>query len=352
MLTEPGKTTVARLYAKFLTSVGVIPGSRFEETTGAKLANLGVSGCQKLVEDILNDGGGVVFIDEAYQLTSGNSYGGGAVLDYLLPEVENLRGKIAFVLAGYSKQMEDFFAHNPGLPSRFPIDMKFADYTDQELLRILGLQISRQYGGTMECEDGPEGLYCRVVARRVGRGRGREGFGNARAVENVLTRITERQANRLSRERRAKREPDYFLLTKEDLLGPEPSEALAASAGWRKLQELIGLKSVKEAVKSLVSSVEQNYHRELAEQPPIEYSLNKVFLGNPGTGKTTVAKLYGQILVDLGLLSKGEGKPHPPRAPPPLFSSSLLASGHISRGKRGCGKKIIGTREATTNTQQ
>ncbi|RYP86635.1 hypothetical protein DL769_000703 [Monosporascus sp. CRB-8-3] len=301
-----GKTTVARIYAKFLTSVGVIPGSRFEETTGAKLANQGVNGCQKLIEDVLNDGGGVIFIDEAYQLTSGNSYGGGAVLDYLLPEVENLTGKIVFVLAGYNKQMESFFAHNPGLPSRFPIEMKFADYKDEELLQILGLKIKKQYKERMKCEDGLEGLFCRIVSRRVGRGRGREGFGNARTIENMLAKITQRQATRLTRERRAGRKPDDLLLTKEDLIGPEPSEALSKSEGWTKLQKLIGLKSVKQAVKALVSSVEQNYQRELDEQAPIEYSLNKVFLGNPGTGKTTVAKLYGQILVDLGLLSKGE----------------------------------------------
>lgn len=107
-----GKTTVARLYAQFLTSLGVIPGSCFKEETGAGLANAGVSGCKNIIDEILNDGGGVLFIDEAYQLTSGNSFGGGAVLDYLLPEIENLNGKVVFVLAGYNKQMESFYAHN------------------------------------------------------------------------------------------------------------------------------------------------------------------------------------------------------------------------------------------------
>lgn len=108
----PGKTTVARICAQFLTSLGVIPGSCFKEETGASLANAGVSGCKAIIDEILNDGGGVLFIDEAYQLTSGNSFGGGAVLDYLLPEIENLNGKVVFILAGYRKQMESFYAHN------------------------------------------------------------------------------------------------------------------------------------------------------------------------------------------------------------------------------------------------
>lgn len=309
MLGNPGtgKTTVARLYAKFLTSIGVIPGAEFKEETGASLANAGVNGCKKLVEDMLNNGGGVLFIDEAYQLTSGNSYGGGAVLDYLLAEVENLSGKIVFVLAGYNKQMESFFAHNPGLPSRFPIEMKFEDYTDEELSSILALNIHQKYQGQMKCEDGAKGLYCRIVTRRIGRSRGKNMFGNARTVENTLSIIAQRQSVRLALQRREGKKPDDLLFTKGDLIGPEPTEALGKSKAWMELQKLIGLTSVKEAVKALVDSVGENYQRELKEQPPIEYTLNKVFSGNPGTGKTTVAKLYGKILVDLGMLSKDEG---------------------------------------------
>ncbi|KAM7205986.1 stage V sporulation protein K [Rhypophila sp. PSN 637] len=309
MLGNPGtgKTTVARLYAQFLTQVGVIPGDCFKETTGSGLTNLGVSGCKKLIDEILANNGGVLFIDEAYQLTSGNSPGGGAVLDYLLAEVENLTGKVVFVLAGYNKQMEGLLAHNPGIPSRFPIEMKFADYTDEELLQILELKINNKYNGAVDCEDGLQGLYCRIISRRIGRGRGKEGFGNARTVENTLAIISKRQADRLRRERRSSsKKTNDWLLTKEDLIGPEPSEALSKCQAWGKLQALTGLGAVKEAVRSLVDSIQQNYKREISEQPPILYSLNKVFLGSPGTGKTTVAKLYGEILVTFGLLSKGE----------------------------------------------
>ncbi|KAH0495908.1 hypothetical protein TgHK011_009433 [Trichoderma gracile] len=301
-----GKTTVARIYGRFLTETGVIPGDAFEETTGSKLANKGVKGCEDLLEKIKENGGGVLFIDEAYQLSSGNSPGGAAVLDYLLAEVENLRGKIVFVLAGYSKQMESFFAHNPGFPSRFPIEMRFNDYEDGELLRILKRQVNRKYRNKMEVEDGPDGLYFRIAARRVGQGRGKEGFGNARAMENYLARIEKRQANRIQLERRAKKNPNDFLLTKEDVIGPEPSLSLQNCKAWKKLNDMIGLKEVKEQVKILLDSLTTNYQRELNEEPLMQFTLNRVFLGNPGTGKTTVAKLYGEILATLGLLSNGE----------------------------------------------
>jgi hypothetical protein len=229
-------------------------------------------------------------------------------LDYLLAEIENLTGKVVFVLAGYHKQMEAFFAHNPGIPSRIPIQMEFQDYSDRELQHIFVHYIDAKYNGTMQLEDGMKGLYARIAARRIGRGRGRDGFGNARDVQNRISQITERQAKRLRKERKAGMVPNDDLWTKEDIIGPEPSTILKDNPAWLRLQKLIGLASVKQSVQALLDGLQFNYQRELEEKPLVQYSLNRCFIGSPGTGKTSVAKLYGRILADIGLLSNGEGK--------------------------------------------
>ncbi|THZ93366.1 P-loop containing nucleoside triphosphate hydrolase protein [Aureobasidium pullulans] len=235
-----GKTTAARLYAQFLISLRILPGSRFEEVTAARLATEGVKWFETLIEKVCRKGGG------------------------------------------------------------------FQDYENAELLHIFKLQLRTLFGGRMDVEGGPNGLYCRVVARRIGYGRGREGFGNARAVEIALSRIRDRQAQRLMLLRRQGGQPDDMMLTQSDLLGPEPIGALADSAAWKKLDSMTGLDAVKQSVKAFLETTQYNYHRELEEKPILEFNLNKVFLGSPGTGKTTVAKLYGQILVDIGFLSDGE----------------------------------------------
>ncbi|KAJ3834013.1 P-loop containing nucleoside triphosphate hydrolase protein [Lentinula raphanica] len=300
-----GKTTVARHYAKYLSSVGAISGNAFEETTGSKLASDGVKDTSALLDRVKNAGGGVIFIDEAYQLVSG-VYGGKEVLDFLLAEMENNIGKLVFILAGYNKQMEKFFEHNPGIPSRVPHTFHFLDYTDDQLRMMLERKLHSKFDGRLKIEDGIHGLYGRIAVRRLGRGRGREGFGNARALENLMSTILKRQASRLAKERASGKRPDDLELVQVDLIGEDPSVAIKNCDSWRKLHDLTGLDSVKRSIDDLYDMILRNYSRELKEEEPLQVTLNKCFIGSPGTGKTTVAKLYGQILVDLGLLSNGE----------------------------------------------
>jgi hypothetical protein len=267
---DSGKTTVARHYARFLAEAGVLPGMAFVETTGSLLAHEGIAGAKKRVDDVLGAGGGTIFVDEAYQLKNPDNSQGGVVLDFLLTEMENHISKLIFIFAGYNREMEKFFEHNPGLQSRVPYSLQFDDYTNDELMDMLESMIHRRYNGRMRVDDqgGIRGLYGRIAVRRLGRGRGRPGFGNARDLENRLSKILERQATRLKKQRRDGFLPDDLLLTKEDLVGPDPADVLSESAEYKKLQSMIGLTTIKAEVVNLFATARMNYQRELLEKEP------------------------------------------------------------------------------------
>jgi hypothetical protein len=333
-----GKTTVAHIYAKFLNAVGVLSSSKIEETSGTKLADEGPQAAQNLIHNLLAAGGGILFVDEAYQLTAPCApTTGRQVLHILLTAMEKHSCELVVIFVGYKKEMESFFENNPGLARWIPYTMRFHDFDNAELWSILCDNINKKYRGKMEVEDGMYGLYMRVAIRRLARGRGVRGFGNARSVHNLLAQISERQAKRLAKQLRSRSAlnqlSDFFFLTKEDLIGPKPSTV--ESAAYAKLQELIGLESVKHTAKSMIDMIETNYLREIAEKKPLEFSLNRVFYGSPGTGKTTVAKLYGQLLADLGLLSNGEGQCSVLKhfTPSHAGMNSLLIAFHSGRKK-------------------
>ncbi|KAL1862809.1 hypothetical protein Daus18300_008305 [Diaporthe australafricana] len=298
-----GKTTLAKLYAKFLSSLD-LADDILVTTSGSKLVYEGINELKNSTSAI--DERGVVFIDDVHILRPDISSTGRKVLDYLVTEMDRLQGNVIFIFTGSGKEMDTFMNHNRSLQSRVPFTISFDDYQDTELLQILEKQLHDKFNGKMKVEKGVNGVYMRIVARRMGRCRGPSNFGNAREVENTLLRMFFRQAVRLEESRKSKEEVDDLFLTMEDIVGPPPSTALENSKAWKSLQGMVGLKSVKESLKALVHRLQINYDRELAEKPVVDCPLNRIFLGNPGTGKTTVAKYYGQIMVDIGLLTDGE----------------------------------------------
>lgn len=131
-------------------------------------------------------------------------------------------------------------------------------------------------------------MCVRIAMRRLERQSNRPGFGNARTVRTLFDTVRERQARRITAESKRGKQVDdnIFLFTKEDLLGPSLDEMqLRASAAYLELQQMEGLLPVKEQIESLITLVSSNNLREEAEKPVLEIMLNRVFLGNPGTGK-------------------------------------------------------------------
>ncbi|KUI68982.1 hypothetical protein VM1G_03686 [Cytospora mali] len=299
-----GKTAFSRMLAGFFVSLDLVD-DYLATTSGSKLVIEGVMELKKVINH-LGDEKGIVIIDDAHILRPTQSSTGRKVLDYIVTEMDRLQGQVIFIFTGYGKEMETFLAHNQSLQGRIPYTIEFGDYEDIELLQILEKKLNDKFSCKMKVDKGVQGPYMRMATRRMGRGRGIPGFGNAREVENTLLRMLFRQATRLEEARKSQEETDDLFLTMEDIVGPPPSIALEKSKAWQGLQEMIGLKSVKESLKALVYRMQVNYDREIAEKPIVDCPLNRVFLGNPGTGKTTVAKYYGQIMVDIGVLSNGE----------------------------------------------
>lgn len=307
---NPGtaKTTVARLVARIYRGLGVLPKGQVVEATRSDLVGeyLGQTApktraaCERAM-------GGVLFLDEAYNLVSddGDDFGKEAVTELLL-QMENHREDFVVFAAGYPKEMDEFMESNPGLRSRFGGKVDFPDYRNEELARIFelmatsqGYRLSEEFAAAL-----PEAI------RRIPRGRG---FANGRSARGLLEATIANQATRLT----AQPQTDTAALA---LLVPADLPAAGAAgvgqaddAGPRRglddllteLDGLIGLAPVKQRVRALVAETRLDARRRQAGLPVAPKSRHLLFVGNPGSAKTTVARLMGQLYRELGVLPSG-----------------------------------------------
>ncbi|WP_432842776.1 AAA family ATPase [Dactylosporangium sp. CA-092794] len=303
-----GKTTVARIFARVLAALGVLSGGQMVEVSRSDLVAEHVGGTAVKTTARFEEAlGGVLFIDEAYTLAPNGGGGhdfGREAIDTLVKLMEDHREEVVVVVAGYSPSMRTFLAANPGLESRFTRTITFDSYADEELATIVE-RLCRTHHYALEYETRQA-----LVKHFSGMAR-TETFGNARMARQVFEDMLGRQAYRLSQTPAA---PDLELarLLPEDLgdqavapAGPAvQSPAVDALLG--RLNAMVGLDAVKREVTDLVDLIATTEARARAGLPTPAISRHLVFAGPPGTGKTSVARLYGQLLNEMGVLRTGQ----------------------------------------------
>ena len=189
-----GKTTVARILAKIFKELGILKIGHLVETDRSGLVAEYVGQTAVKTNQIIDSAlDGVLFVDEAYTLVGGqNDYGKEAIAT-LLKRMEDDRDRLIVILAGYSKEMEDFINSNPGLRSRFNRYIYFPDYSSKELFDIFQLNVKRnEYEMTDDANVYLENRLNEVVSHHL------KDFGNARYVRNYFEMAIEHQANRLA----------------------------------------------------------------------------------------------------------------------------------------------------------
>lgn len=310
-----GKTTVAHLLGKIYKSLGLLSKGDVHEISRADLVAEYIGQTAPKTKKAIEDArGGILFIDEAYSLTNRGDDEkdfGREVMEVLIKEMEK-PNDIAIVCAGYTQEMEHFIASNPGIKSRFQHLIYFPDYTPNELLQIMDYSANKK--GVKVAPEARSFIELKVVEAYRNRTRT---FGNARYVNGIVddgkrmlglrimntpnidfSKITEDEISTITLEdvqkAFAKDKKPYVKLPIDT---PLLEEALA------ELNSLIGLNSVKNDVHEIIKLVK--FYRDTDKNLQTSFSVHTVFTGNPGTGKTTVARILVKIYKALGILERG-----------------------------------------------
>ncbi len=308
-----GKTTVARMLGKIYKSIGILSSGHLHEVDRSSLVAPFIGQTAPLVkEQIKKARGGILFIDEAYALSrkDDDKDFGHEVIEIILKEMSDGQGDLVVIVAGYPGPMQDFLNSNPGLRSRFSNFIEFPDYTPDELLAIAQYAAKKQ-GISIDAKVLPA-LHQHIVDAYRNRS---NQFGNARYVNSIIGEAKMNMGLRIMKDKNRKQFSKKQLSTiilpdVEEIFNQEqekqillPIDEALLNETLDELNKLIGLCEIKNEINELVKLV--RYYREIGKDIHNTFSLHVVFTGNPGTGKTTVARILVRIYKALGILERG-----------------------------------------------
>ena len=309
-----GKTTVGSMMGRLYKNMGLLSKGHVHEVDRVDLVGeyIGQT-APKVKEAIEKARGGVLFIDEAYSLARSNDDSkdfGREVIEILVKEMSNGPGDLAVIVAGYPKEMKNFLNSNPGLKSRFKLYFEFDDYLPQELSEIADYACTEKE--VILTPDSKARLDEYILNAYRTRDRT---FGNARFVYDLI------EKSKISLGLRVMGHENPRELDKENLslielhdvekvqpkerreLPNIPVDEQLLEEALNELNRLIGMARVKAQINEMVRLV--RYYRETSRDVLGSFYLHTVFIGNPGTGKTTVARILTKIYKALGILERG-----------------------------------------------
>ena len=309
-----GKTTVAKMLGQIYRHMGLLSKGHVHEVDRAELVGeyIGQT-APKVKEAIKQARGGILFIDEAYSLARAKDDlkdFGREVIEILIKEMSDGEGDLSVVVAGYPQEMRTFLDSNPGLKSRFTQWFEFPDYMPEELAQIAEFAADKRK--VILSTQARAYLYDKIVEAYRTRTRY---FGNARHVFSLIDqakinlglRVMKGENPRsLNKEELSTILVDDFepiFKPKHKVLPDIPIDENLLEESMKELDEMIGLKEVKKEIGELVKLV--RFYREEGKEVLNKFSLHSVFVGNPGTGKTTVARILAKIFKALGILERG-----------------------------------------------
>lgn len=310
-----GKTTVARILGRFFKAIGLLKNGHVVEVDRASLIGEYIGETAQKTEKVINQAlGGILFIDEAYSLKRdkySNDFGQEAI-DIILKRMEDYKDKFFVIAAGYPELMEKFINSNPGLKSRFTHHFYFDDYNSSELAEIFKIFSEKEkYSFNEDAEKFLIEKLDSLIDNTDG------SFGNARFIRNLFSETKIELSKR------------YHLLEDEEKDFNSLNTILISDiqSAWlninnrnnsvvksnekidryvNEINNLVGLSSVKTTFNRIIASIKVDKLKSEKSISSVHKTYNSIFIAEPGSGTSTVARLFAKSLFASNKLSKGQ----------------------------------------------